>query len=105
MQIGSGAGGTTKVTDSGASLSLVALGTNKVMAAASTSSSNGKTFTSLLDELYRLQGPSPSAALGNSNNLGLASEDAKEGLGDIWDMESLLADLDARKSTDESIPQ
>ena len=105
MPIVVGAASTTKVADTGASLSLAALGTNKVMPAASTSLSSGKPFTSVLDELYRQLGTSLNAPLGNSYYLGLTSDDATEGSGDIWDLPSFLADLDAGKNSDERIPQ
>jgi hypothetical protein len=55
--------------------------------------------------MYRLMGTTLSVPLGNNYTLGLTSEDTAVVLGDIWDLDSFLADLDTRKNSDEVIPQ
>ena len=55
--------------------------------------------------MYRQLGTSLSTPLGKNYTVGLTGEDASEGMGEIWDLESFLADLDARKNSDEVISQ
>jgi hypothetical protein len=80
--------------DPGASLSLAALGTNKTVPVASTGTSNSKPATSALDEMYRQLSTLFGTPSVNGYNLGLGGEDTTEGLPNIWDLESILADRD-----------
>ena len=80
----------TKAGDLGASLSLVAQGTNRMVAVAPTVTSSARTSTNVLDELYRQLGTFLSASLAAGTNLGVTSEDTTDELANVWDLESLF---------------
>ena len=82
--------GVTKAADSGASLSLAAQGTNRMVAVALPVASMRSTSTSVLDELYRQLGTFLSASLAAGTNLGVTSEDTTDELANVWDLESLF---------------
>ena len=84
----------TRSPDLGASLSLVALGTNKVVPAASTGPASVKSSTSVLDEMYRQLGTMESVPLVNGYSRGATEEWTIEELAEVWDLEYMLADED-----------
>ena len=89
-QFASVSAGTTRASDPGASLSLVAIGTNK---AASTTSSL-KTSTSVLDEMYRQLGVTPGATPVNGTYLGAGGKDDAEEMLDVWFLDDSVVDLE-----------
>ena len=89
-----------RTVDSGASLSLAALGTNKAVAVVPPGTSSARTSTSVLDEMYRqlnLLGTLPV----NGINLGVGGDDGTEELPDVWGLEGILADVDGRRNSDD----
>ena len=84
--------------DSGASLSLVAVGTNKLVPTTATGTASVKASTSALDEMYRLLG----TPLMNGN-AGVAGGDTMEELIDSWDLESLVLGMASGDNSDERI--
>ena len=73
------------------SLSLAALATNKV-APSGTGTSNGKTSTSVLDDVYHLLGTMPAA---NGYLAVVGGEDTTGMVIDMWNLDGILDDLDS----------
>lgn len=92
----------TKAADSGASLSLVALGMNKAVSTASSTTPGVRTSTSVLDEMYR----QPGTLLVVPSVSGFTPAITGEGtnyLPDVWDQEYLLLDSDFGRTLEESV--
>ena len=92
---------TTRSADPSASLSLVALGTDKAVPIALTATSSARTTsTTVLDELYRrlnFLGALPV----NGINVGVGGNDNTDELLDVWGLEGIPADVDTRENSDD----
>jgi hypothetical protein len=91
---------TSRATDPGAALSLMSMGTNKVVATPSTAPATVKTSTNALDELYRLLG----TPFMNSN-AGVSGGDSTDELTNGWDLESFLLGMAVSDSSDELVSE
>ena len=91
----------TKVEDSGASLCLVAVGTNKGNSTGSIASPNVRSVTSVLDEMYRQLSVMAETISVNGASAVAGFGTTEEDL-DVWGLEEFLAELDPRNRTAES---
>jgi hypothetical protein len=83
-----------------ASLSVSVLGTNKVFSVASSGTSNGRTSTSAMDEMYRQFGASWGATAASGCNLGGGYDDTAESL-EAWLLEDIVADIERWRNLDD----
>ena len=86
--------GVTRTGDSGASLSVAAVSTNKLSAVALPESSSVKSSTSALDEAYRQMGTVLAVPSGYGYNLVGGDVESSEDLDSVWDLEANLVDPD-----------
>ena len=86
--------GVARAADSGASLSVAALSTNKVSPAATPGSSSLQISTSALDEMYRQLGTVLVVPSGYDYKLIATGSESSEDSDNVWIFEEFLADLD-----------
>ena len=86
--------GMSRVGDSGASLSLAVLSTNKVGPVTLPELSSVKSSTTLLDEMYRQMGTVLAGPSGPGYNLGISGAESSGDLDSVWDLEEYLVELD-----------
>ena len=95
LQAASVAPSTSRFADPGAALSLAASGTNRTVAA--TGTTNVKSSTSVLDDVYRQLRTVLDLAPVNVGNLGAGNDDTATNLSEIWDLDTLLLDRNSDK--------
>ena len=100
-QVASGAASLTRLDDNGASLSLAALGANNVVPAVSVVTRTIKPSTSTLDEMYRQLGNQVGFSSANGFNTGTVAVGTTDEWSDPWELETILADLDAQRKSDD----
>jgi hypothetical protein len=92
---------TARSTDSGASLSVAAVGANRVVPVMSTGMSSPKASTTVLDELYRQLGTTLVGPSENNGDLGASGDSAIEEMPDVWDLEAILVEMDFGAKSDD----
>ena len=103
VQIANAAPSIPRSPDSGASLSLAAVATNRAIGFASTGTSGVKASTSVLDEMYRQFNTLLGVPVANGYNLGATSDGMTDALPYLWDLESLLLDQESDGKPEESV--
>ena len=100
-QVATGTAGLTRAGDNGASLSLAALGANKVVPSVSVVTQTIKPSTSTLDEMYRQLGNLSGFSSANGLNAGTVDDGTTDEWSDLWELQIILTDLDSQGKSDE----